>query len=110
MTDNRMSQLDPQLGNKVILKLWDEITRNESLPLSDLHTYFSDRYGKDKSSKSGGIVERAIAKIIERSGGGIKGLQRSLPHSLIDWFIFVFRSLAIMDDNGDKRLTKSELK
>eukprot|EP00604_Paraphysomonas_vestita_P002308 CAMPEP_0174818508 /NCGR_PEP_ID=MMETSP1107-20130205/1201_1 /TAXON_ID=36770 /ORGANISM="Paraphysomonas vestita, Strain GFlagA" /LENGTH=327 /DNA_ID=CAMNT_0016030435 /DNA_START=313 /DNA_END=1296 /DNA_ORIENTATION=+ len=93
-----MSQLDPQLNKGVLGNLWEEITNNSgavNLSLSELHAYFTNKFGKDKSSKSNGVVERAVARIIERSGGGLKGLQKSL---------------AIMDDNGDKRLSKSEFK
>jgi hypothetical protein len=63
----------------VLAKLWEEVAHNSasaSLQLSDIHNYFSSRYGKDKSARPGGVVERAVAKIIERSGGGLKGLQR----------------------------------
>jgi Ca2+-binding EF-hand superfamily protein len=75
----RMAQLDPQLSKGVLVKLWEEVTQSSSstsMPLADIHNYLSNRYGKDKSTKSGGVVERAIAKIVERSGGGLKGLQR----------------------------------
>ena len=44
-----------------------------------LHDMLSQRYGRDKSaSKNTGIIEKVIAKIIERSGksGGIKGLAK----------------------------------
>ena len=61
----------------------------------------SSRYGKDKRSASegvaGGVIQRVIARILSRCGqqAGIKGLQRTLM---------------IMDDSGDKRLSKDELK
>lgn len=74
-----MSQLDPQLSKAVLLKLWEEVTNDpssSSISLSDLHSYFTNKFGKDKSSKSIGVVERAVARIIERSGGGLKGLQK----------------------------------
>jgi hypothetical protein len=76
---SRLAQLDPQLSKGVLSSLWGEVAQNSassSLQLSDIHSYFANRYGKDKSTKSGGVVERAIAKIIERSGSGLKGLQR----------------------------------
>ena len=70
--------------------------------MSDLHEFLSNRFGKDKDSikQSGSgsnIIEKARMKILERCGsnGGIKGLQRTL---------------AIMDDNGNKRLDKEEVK
>jgi hypothetical protein len=50
-----------------------------TVELQALHDMLSQRYGKDKSaSKNTGIIEKVIAKIIERSGksGGIKGLAK----------------------------------
>jgi hypothetical protein len=46
------------------------------MDMNTLHRYFAEKFGKDKTSKSNSTVERAVAKIIERSGGGFKGLQR----------------------------------
>eukprot|EP00606_Chrysophyceae_sp_TOSAG23-5_P000814 GSChrysophyteH2.ASY1.ANO1.1620.1 assembled CDS len=72
-----------------------------SIEVTKLHELLSSRYGKDKKSAcegaAGGIVPRVIARILARCGekAGIKGLQRTL---------------LIMDDSGDKKLDKSELK
>ena len=66
--------------------------------MTQLLALLSDRYGRDKSSKvSGSVLERVISRIRERSGGsgGIKGLARTL---------------SVMDNNGDKQLSKEELK
>jgi hypothetical protein len=81
-----MAQMDPQLNKGVLMKLWEEVAQSASstsVPLVDIHDSLSNKYGKDKSTKSGGVVERAIAKIIERSGGGLKGLQRLVGSSLV---------------------------
>lgn len=88
-----MSQLDPQLNKVTLARLWEEITNNSgmaSIPLSDVHSYFTNKFGKDKSSKSGSVVERAVAKIIERSGGGLKGLQRLVKFSILLFPLFLF--------------------
>ena len=48
-----------------------------SVDLEKLHSLLASKFGKDKSSqKSNSVVDRAIAKIIERTGGGFKGLQK----------------------------------
>ncbi|KAJ1383047.1 hypothetical protein B484DRAFT_341959, partial [Ochromonadaceae sp. CCMP2298] len=57
----------------------------------------ASNFGADKTAlRAAGVIERVVQKILERSGlnGGFKGLQRTL---------------SIMDDNGDKRLSKDEL-
>jgi hypothetical protein len=76
-----MSTLAPKLSKKELADVWSELDarRLGFVELGALHAYLSERFGKDKSSsKSVSVVERVIAKIIERSGpGGMKGLQRS---------------------------------
>ena len=97
----RLSTLDPSLSKGQVAALWKLIDPSDLkyVELQDLHRYLSERFGKDKSTTRAGssVVDRAVAKILERAGGqgGIKGLSRIL---------------SIMDDNGDKRLTKEELK
>mmetsp|Transcript_9325 Transcript_9325/g.14050 ORF Transcript_9325/g.14050 Transcript_9325/m.14050 type:complete len:1135 (+) Transcript_9325:93-3497(+) len=98
----RISQIAPETDKRTLAHIWESVAEScagkktaPSIGINDLHKYFCNKYGKDKSSKSHSVVDRAIAKIIERSGGGFKGLQRTL---------------SIMDDNGDKRLNKEELK
>ena len=69
-----------------------------SIEVNHLHDLLSSRYGKDKTAfKSTGVIERVIKKILDRCGenAGIKGLARTL---------------AIMDNSGDKKLSKEELK
>ena len=52
---------------------------------------------QEARKKNNTVVDRVLSRILERSGGlgGIKGLSRTL---------------AVMDSNGDRRLTKEELK
>ncbi len=70
--------------------------RTGYMELDEIHKILCTRYGKDKTSlkENTSIFNKAVNKIIERSGGGFKGLQRCLN---------------IMDNNGDKRLSKEEL-
>ena len=75
----RLSQLVGQSSRHLLAALWTEVTGREdaqSIDMNSLHQYFTAKFGKDKSSKAGSVVDRAVAKIIERSGGGLKGLQR----------------------------------
>lgn len=68
------------------------------IEVSDLLSLLSDRFGKDKTAgKNAAVIPRVLRKILERCGetAGIKGLSRTL---------------AVMDNSGDKRLTKEELK
>lgn len=69
-----------------------------SVEVSQIHDLLVTRFGKDKiTAKSSGVIERVIKKVLDRCGetGGIKGLQRTI---------------SIMDDNGDKKLSKEEFK
>lgn len=70
--------------------------RRGFVELSEIHQVLCSRFGKDKASQKEqtSIFEKAVAKIVERSGGGFKGLQRCLK---------------VMDNNGDKKLSKEEL-
>lgn len=79
--------------------MWDAIDPNRRgvVELKALYDLLSSKYGRCKGGGAGAsVIDRVRAKILERcGGGGIKGMQRIL---------------AIMDDNGDKKLTKAELK
>ena len=97
---SRLGVLAPALGRTELALVWKAIDPKDmgSIEVQAIHDALSTRFGKDKSSGKGqGVIERVIAKILERAGanGGLKGLQRTL---------------SIMDNNGDKRLTKEELK
>ena len=65
--------------------------------MSGIYELLAGKFGRDKSSKDWGLIEKVKTKILERCGreGGIKGLQKTLM---------------IMDDNGDKKLSKEELR
>ena len=96
---SRMQAINSSLTRSNIIAMWAVIDQNDagSSEISKLHSMLSSRYGKDKTFKTQGVIERVIARIMTRCGqkSGIRGLQRTLM---------------IMDDNGDKRLTKDELK
>ncbi len=97
---SRVSTLDSSLSRANLLSIWKnvDVTNAGVVELSTIHSILATKYGKDSgSSKNNGVIERVVAKILERCAGqgGIKGLQRTL---------------AIMDDNGDKKLSKDELK
>ena len=90
----------PKVSRSQINAMWKILDPDNvgSLELENVHAFLSSRFGKDKSAtKSIGVIDRVRQRILERCGqaAGIKGLQRTLM---------------IMDDNGDKRLTKDELK
>jgi hypothetical protein len=72
----------------------------------------SCRYGKDKASaKPGTVVERVINRIKDRSGGGgIKGLQRFFVLVAVFLLMCINRTIAIIDNDGNKRLSKEEFK
>jgi hypothetical protein len=96
----RISTLDSSLSRTQIQQMWRSLDPNNvgSIELTALYEILSSKFGKDKkSSGSGGVIERVIAKILERCSaqGGIKALGRTL---------------AIMDTSGDKKLDKEELK
>ena len=95
----RMVTLDKTLTREQIALMWEEFcpAGETFINLEKMYEKISEKFGKDKSaSKSGSVLDKVIAKILERcGGGGLKGLQRTI---------------SIMDDNGDKRLSKEELK
>ena len=96
----RIATLDSSLSRAQIQQMWRSLDPNNvgSIELTALYEILSSKFGKDKkSSGTGGVIERVIAKILERCGaqGGIKALGRTL---------------AIMDTSGDKKLDKEELK
>jgi hypothetical protein len=78
----RISVLDKSISRAQIDALWAILDPNGTniVPLEEIYGIVSGKFGKDKSSmKSGSVMEKVIAKIVERcggSGGGIKGLQR----------------------------------
>jgi len=90
--------------------------------VQSIHNLLSGNFGVDKvTQRSAGVIERVIKKILERCGenAGIKGLQRcDCLTRLLCAITFLYRTssilyrrtLSIMDNNGDKRLTKEELK
>eukprot|EP01033_Poteriospumella_lacustris_P003086 gene3086-2262_t len=96
----RMQTLDPTLSKEQLQGMWRAIDpRNAgSSEVSVIHDLLSNRFGKDKTAaKSSSVLDRVKIKILERCGqnAGIKGLARTLM---------------IMDDSGDKKLSKEELK
>ena len=80
----RLAQLNPNLSKPELAAIWTSLAQdcggNAStaiISLDDFHQYFGKKFGKDKSSKSSNVIDRVIAKIMERcGGGGLKGLQR----------------------------------
>ena len=77
----RLHSLEPQLSKDVVKRVWDVIDPNNSgsVEIEAIHNMLASRYGKDKAaSKNGGVIDKAIKKILERCGenGGIKSLQR----------------------------------
>eukprot|EP01038_Epipyxis_sp_PR26KG_P009178 gene9178-12377_t len=98
---NRMATLDPNLTRDQLKLLWKAVDPKNigSVEVSCIHELLTNRFGKDKQSlkSNTNVIERVIKKILERCGemAGIKGLQRTL---------------AVMDDSGDKKLSKDELK
>jgi hypothetical protein len=81
--DYSIAQLDPALSKRDMSDMWAEVIAcsggsqsADSVLLSSLHEQLGARFGKDKSSKPNSVVDRAISKILERSGGNLKGLQR----------------------------------
>ena len=76
----RISVLDKNLSRAQIDLMWKIIDpKSENLiEFEKIYEILSNKFGKDKSSsKSGSVMERVVAKILERcGGGGIKGLQR----------------------------------
>lgn len=101
LTIHRLAALDTSLTKTQINSLLDLVDDPSSagmIDLTQLHGYLSGRFGKDKSSKGGGsVLDKVIARIRERAAGsgGIKSLARVL---------------SIMDNSGDKRLSKEEFK
>lgn len=81
----RLAQINIQLGKAELGAVWTSVATDcggnastSSITLADFHQYFGRKFGKDKSSKSNNVIDKVIAKIMERcGGGGLKGLQRS---------------------------------
>lgn len=75
-----MKILDPTMDPSLALTMWMAMdpTRSGTVNVVEFHKMLSDLYGRDKSQKPSGVVQKVKAKILERSGalGGIKGLQR----------------------------------
>jgi hypothetical protein len=95
-----MQTLDVTLSKTELTAIWKVLDPKKLgyAELPDIHQFLSDKYGKDKTStKNQGVIERVLKRILERCGenAGIKGLARTL---------------SIMDNSGDKRLSKEELK
>ena len=95
----RLNAISPTLSKTDFNSLWTALDPRDvgSIEILALHNALISRYGKDRTASKGGVIEKAINKILERAGanGGLKGLQKAL---------------AIMDQNGDKRLDKKEMK
>ena len=99
----RLATLDSSLSRGQLQTIWESIGTGSAgfVELAALHNFLGGKFGKDKSgAKGGSVIDRVVAKIISRAGGGsggpgIKGLMKVL---------------SIMDDSGDKRLSKDELK
>jgi Ca2+-binding EF-hand superfamily protein len=98
---SRMQTLITGISKAKATDLWKLIDPENvgSITLGDLHKMFASRYGKDRKSagEGQGIIQRVITRIMQRCGdmAGIRGLQRTLM---------------IMDDSGDKKLSKDELR
>ena len=75
-----MINLDGTLDRNTLTALWKAIdsANTGTVELQELHNMLASRFGKDKSSKPTGILEKVKAKILERSSGsgGIKGLTK----------------------------------
>jgi hypothetical protein len=80
----RLAQLNGNLSKPELATIWTSVAQDcggnastSIITLSDFHQYFGKKFGKDKSSKSSNVIDRVIANIMERcGGGGLKGLQR----------------------------------
>jgi hypothetical protein len=80
----RLSQLNTSLSKPELADIWTSVAKDcggsastSIITLDDFHQYFGTKFGKDKTSKSTNVIDRVIAKIMERcGGGGLKGLQR----------------------------------
>ena len=78
----RLSTLAPALSKETLNYIWKALDPKNigMISITELHELLASKFGKDKTTAkaSGGVIERAIAKILERSGqtGGSKGLQR----------------------------------
>ena len=96
----RLQQLDGNLTKEQLVTIYKLLDPKNLgyVDLNELHELLASRYGKDKTAnKNMGVIERVIKKILERCGenAGIKGLSRTLM---------------IMDNSGDKKLSKEEFK
>ena len=98
-----LNNLNKSLTKENLNNIWLTIDTNNvgSIEIVQLHNYLSNSFGKDKNTlkntSNNSVIERIKTKILDRCGGqaGIKGLTRVL---------------SIMDNNGDKKLSKDELK
>uniref|UniRef100_A0A6U4DCT4 EF-hand domain-containing protein n=1 Tax=Phaeomonas parva TaxID=124430 RepID=A0A6U4DCT4_9STRA len=102
--ERMLSAADRSMSSMVAKQLAINIARalgvsaGAPLRIRDLYDALSQRFGRDsKSKRPTNIVERVRAKIIDRCGPqvGIKGVQRALK---------------VMDDSGDGKLSKEEIK
>ena len=69
---SRIASLDKALTRQQITDMWDTLAegRETILQLEKIYEIISTKFGKDKSSsKSGSVVDKVVAKIIERCGG-----------------------------------------
>lgn len=93
-----LMNLSRTLNRSTALRLANSVRYNGKsnyIDCNDLLKRFEDRFGK-RSHSNGSVIDRVRAKILARGGRtGFNGLQRSMR---------------IMDDNGDKKLSKQELK
>ena len=135
----RVAQLQPALGRTELTLMWRAVDPGDagSLELHELHALLAARFGKDKAAgKGANVIDRVIAKVrrLAASSPYIASLQplpyhfphRSM-HTHPPWAAFSIaqileragvngglkalqRTIAIMDANGDKRLSKEELK
>jgi len=77
----RVTALDKSITRPQIESMWAVVdSKGENfIPLETIYEIISSKFGKDKNSaKFGSVMDKVIAKIMERCGGsgGIKGLQR----------------------------------
>jgi len=77
---HRLSVVDPTLKKKDLKTLWTYVDADNSgvITLSGLHQMLEGKFGKHKKSRPATVVDRVIARVLERCGsaGGLKGLQR----------------------------------
>eukprot|EP01041_Mallomonas_annulata_P005047 gene5047-10112_t len=95
----RISVLNPSLSHRELLAVWNVIDTKKKgfVDVTQFHSFLVTRFGRDKSAKAITIVEKVIARILEKAGndGGLGTLQR------------IFKS---MDQSGDGKLSKTEFR